>query len=167
MSPIDRLLNGLLRMVSQLGAPTVLVNAAGVSAHATVDQLDDDEWQSVLDINLTGCMRMIRACWPTMHAEQFGRIVNIGSTAARTGAVGYSAFAHLKQDCWGLRVAPQSKAPPQYHLRNGESDLGGNRDVASGAAEIATRTGRSVVSEIQAIAESSQQRVWYNRRRRA
>ena len=145
-------------VVSHLGAPTVLVNAAGVSAHATVDQLDDDEWQSVLDINLTGCMRMIRACWPTMHAEQFVRIVNIGSTAARTGAVGHSAYCASKAGLLGLTRCTAIEGSPSGITCVMVSPTWVETEMLrQSAAEIATRTGRSVASEIQAIAESNPQ----------
>lgn len=70
----------------------VLVNNAGIAtpSGAGVDQITESEWSLMLDVNLSGAWRMIRAVAPTMVQQQGGSIVNIASTA---GLVGYRHFA--------------------------------------------------------------------------
>ncbi len=84
------------------GVIDILINAAGVSVHQPVCGHDDAAWQSVIDINLTGAFRMTRAVLPDMHAQGWGRIVNIGSTAATTGAVDNPAYCASKAGLLGL-----------------------------------------------------------------
>ena len=71
------------------GPVSILVNNAGISpkhdgVKATVAAMDVEEWQRVLDINLTGAFRCTKACLPDMVAARWGRIVNIASQAGRT-----------------------------------------------------------------------------------
>lgn len=75
----------------RFGAPNVLVNNAGISPKrdgrkVLTAQLDLDEWRRVLDVNLTGAFLGTRAVLPHMQAARWGRIVNVASQAARTGA---------------------------------------------------------------------------------
>jgi NAD(P)-dependent dehydrogenase (short-subunit alcohol dehydrogenase family) len=64
----------------QLGAPDIVVNCAGVTG-ATGDFLDVDDrgWLETLDINLMGAVRVSRAAIPAMRAQQWGRLILIGS----------------------------------------------------------------------------------------
>jgi len=90
------------RAVDALGPIDILVNAAGVSAQEGMIGHRDETWNQVLDINLTGCYRTIKRCFPGMVERRWGRIVNIASTAAEVGFPRYSAYCASKSALLGL-----------------------------------------------------------------
>jgi len=84
------------------GPIDILVNAAGTTAEQPVCGHPDNLWQKILDTNLTGAFRMIRALLPGMMARKWGRIINIGSTAATVGWKGNPAYCASKAGLLGL-----------------------------------------------------------------
>lgn len=90
------------RAVDWFGPADVLINAAGLTAQQPVQGHSDALWQSIIDTNLTGAFRMIRACLPAMKAQGWGRIVNIGSTAATVGWEDNPAYCASKAGLLGL-----------------------------------------------------------------
>lgn len=84
------------------GPVDILVNAAGITAEQPVTGHPDDLWSDVLETNLTGAFRMIRATLPAMMAQGWGRIVNIGSTAASVGHRDNPAYCASKAGLLGL-----------------------------------------------------------------
>jgi NAD(P)-dependent dehydrogenase (short-subunit alcohol dehydrogenase family) len=84
------------------GPADILVNAAGTTAEQPVCGHPDGLWEKILDTNLTGAFRMIRALLPGMIARGFGRIVNIGSTAATIGWKDNPAYCASKAGLLGL-----------------------------------------------------------------
>ena len=87
------------------GHADILVNSAGVTAHELVCGHDEQSWLDVIDINLSGPFRMIRACLPQMKARSWGRIINIGSTAATTATADHAAYCASKSGLLGLNRA--------------------------------------------------------------
>jgi 3-hydroxybutyrate dehydrogenase len=85
-----------------LGPIEILVNAAGVAAQELMTEARDETWSTVLDINLTGAYRAIKLCLPGMIAGGWGRIVNIGSTAAEVGFARHAAYCASKHGLLGL-----------------------------------------------------------------
>ncbi len=81
------------RVVSELGAPTVLVNNAGVLRDNLLFKMTDDDWDTVLGVHLRGAFLMSRATQAHMVAAKWGRIVNLSSTSAlgNRGQANYSA----------------------------------------------------------------------------
>jgi NAD(P)-dependent dehydrogenase (short-subunit alcohol dehydrogenase family) len=84
------------RIVRDLGAPHVLVNAAGISARSQQEPLSAGAWATILRINLISCWIGMRSVLPYMVARQSGSIVNIGALAAQqpfsvTALGGYAA----------------------------------------------------------------------------
>lgn len=90
------------RAADWFGAADVLVNAAGVTAEQPVQGHSDALWQRIIDTNLTGAFRMTRFCLPAMMAQGWGRIVNIGSTAASVGWRDNPAYCASKAGLLGL-----------------------------------------------------------------
>jgi len=88
--------------VAELGPVHILVNAAGVCAQELMTEARDETWATVLGINLTGAFRTIKHCLPTMIASGWGRIVNIGSTAAEVGFARHAAYCASKHGLLGL-----------------------------------------------------------------
>jgi NAD(P)-dependent dehydrogenase (short-subunit alcohol dehydrogenase family) len=92
-------------LTARHGAADILVNSAGVTAHELVCGHDEQSWLDVIDINLSGPFRMIRACLPQMKARGWGRIINIGSTAATTATADHAAYCASKSGLLGLNRA--------------------------------------------------------------
>jgi 3-oxoacyl-[acyl-carrier protein] reductase len=81
------------RVVEELGEPVVLVNNAGVTRDNLLFRLTDDDWDTVMAVNLRGPFVMTRAVQKYMTAAKWGRIVNISSISAlgNRGQANYSA----------------------------------------------------------------------------
>ncbi len=87
------------------GPADILVNAAGTTAEQPVTGHSDELWEKIVDTNLNGAFRMIREVLPNMIARKWGRIVNIGSTAASVGWKDNPATAPRNPACSGSRAA--------------------------------------------------------------
>ena len=87
---------------SQWGAIEVLVANAGTGMSARVDRTTDDDWQRMLDLNLTAPFRCVRRAVPAMREARFGRIIVIASTAARIGEPYIAAYTASKHGVLGL-----------------------------------------------------------------
>jgi NAD(P)-dependent dehydrogenase (short-subunit alcohol dehydrogenase family) len=85
---------------SRWGAADLVVPAAGVAAIAPIEQTSPDDFDSIVETNLTGAFLLIRALLPAMKARGRGWIVPILSLAAQRGFPGWSAYCASK---WGLR----------------------------------------------------------------
>lgn len=84
------------------GPIDILVNAAGTTAEQPVCGHSDALWQKIIDTNLTGAFRMTRALLPGMIERGWGRIINIGSTAASVGWKDNPAYCASKAGLLGL-----------------------------------------------------------------
>ena len=73
--------------VAKFGQLDILVNTAGVLTSTPLDQVTDEEWYSVMDINLKGTFECCRAAITEMKKRRYGKIVNIGSLAGKVGGV--------------------------------------------------------------------------------
>jgi 3-oxoacyl-[acyl-carrier protein] reductase len=76
------------------GPVLILVNNAGIRMDGLSPQLDDEQWQTVIDTNLTSTFRATRAVLPKMMRARFGRVINLASVAgirANPGQANYSA----------------------------------------------------------------------------
>ena len=90
-------------VVETLGTPTVLVNNAGVNRLARSETYTDDDWDLVLDVNLTGVFRCCRAAGARMLAAGRGSIVNVSSiVGASVGMPWRSAYSASKAGVVGL-----------------------------------------------------------------
>ena len=70
----------------QLGTPQILVNNAGWDEFRPFLETDEQFWDRVIEINFKGCLRTSRRVVPAMVDARYGRVVNIGSDAARVGS---------------------------------------------------------------------------------
>ncbi len=95
-----------------LGPVDILVNAAGTDVQQSLCGHPEDLWLKVIDTNLNGAFRMTAACMPGMVERKWGRILNIASTAAHTGAPHNAAYCASKSGLLGLtRVTALEGAP--------------------------------------------------------
>ncbi len=88
--------------LAAIGPVDILVNAAGITAEQPVCGHDDALWDRIIETNLTGAFRMSRAVLPDMMARGWGRVINIGSTAASVGAKDSPAYCASKAGLLGL-----------------------------------------------------------------
>lgn len=87
---------------SPQGSIDILVNAAGISTSQTVCEHDEAMWSSIINTNLTGAFRMTKALLPGMIKRNWGRVINIGSTAATVGEINSPAYCASKAGLLGL-----------------------------------------------------------------
>jgi 3-oxoacyl-[acyl-carrier protein] reductase len=93
---VDAAVAGLKDSVS------LLVNNAGITRDRSVLKMSDDEWQSVLSVNLTGAFHVVRALAPAMREAGYGRIVNITSINGIRGKFGQANYSASKAGLIGL-----------------------------------------------------------------
>ncbi len=84
------------------GPVEVLVANAGSAVSARVDRTSDEDWQRMLEINLTAPFRCLRRAIPAMRAASYGRIVVVASVAARVGEPYIAAYTASKHGVLGL-----------------------------------------------------------------
>jgi 3-oxoacyl-[acyl-carrier protein] reductase len=82
-----------------LGAPSVVINNAGVIHRTSVDATSDDSWNEQLDVNLRAPFQLTRAFLPAMKAAKTGRFIHVASISATMGARNAAAYSASK---WGL-----------------------------------------------------------------
>jgi 3-oxoacyl-[acyl-carrier protein] reductase len=85
-----------------MGSLDILVNNAGITRDQLFMRMSDDDWQDVLNVNLTSAMRLCRASVRPMMKARWGRIVNIGSVVGTTGNPGQVNYATAKAGLVGM-----------------------------------------------------------------
>ena len=95
---------------THLGAVDVLVNNAGLGLTRSIVETSEAEWLSVLDVNLTGCFRMLRAFLPDMRARGRGSIVNVSSICAWRAEAGQTAYGASKAGVLALTRCAAAEA---------------------------------------------------------
>lgn len=86
----------------RLGSVDILVNNAGIASSSPLHRQSLEEWDRIMAVNVTGTFLCTRAFAPAMAQRGWGRIVNIASIAARTGAPYITAYAASKHAVMGL-----------------------------------------------------------------
>lgn len=85
-----------------LGGVDILVNNAGLTRDQLVLRMKDDDWQTVLDVNLTAAFRLSRAALRGMMKRRWGRIIGITSIVGVTGNPGQANYAAAKAGMIGM-----------------------------------------------------------------
>jgi len=106
--------------IATRGRVDVLVNNAGVVSTRGFAELGDDEWDRVLAVNLTAAFVSTQSVWSRMVAQRHGRLVYIGSRAARTGGNNAGpAYVASKGGIQALVIAAAKEGAPHGILANG------------------------------------------------
>lgn len=84
------------------GTPAILVNNAGITRDNLLMRMKDEEWDEVIETNLTSAFRMCRACLKGMMKARFGRIIMISSVIGATGNPGQANYAATKAGVIGF-----------------------------------------------------------------
>ena len=94
------------RAAEAAGAPiSILVNNAGITRDNLMMRMKDEEWDDVLDVNMTASMMITRACLRAMMKARFGRIISISSIVGVTGNPGQANYAASKAGMIGFSKA--------------------------------------------------------------
>ena len=88
--------------VESMGSVDVLVNNAGITRDNIFMRMSDDEWQSVIDVNLTATFKLCRGVLRGMMKARWGRIVNISSVVGAVGNPGQGNYAAAKAGMVGM-----------------------------------------------------------------
>src|SRR5210317_1371637 len=88
--------------MAAMGSVDILVNNAGITRDNLFMRMSDDEWNSVLDVNLTATMRLCRGVLRGMMKARWGRIINISSVVGTTGNPGQGNYAASKAGMVGM-----------------------------------------------------------------
>ncbi len=94
-------------------APSLLVNNAGITRDRSLLKMSDDEWRSVLEVNLTGAFNVLRAVAPGMVAAGYGRIVNVASINGLRGKFGQANYSASKAGLIGLTKTAARELGPK------------------------------------------------------
>jgi 3-oxoacyl-[acyl-carrier protein] reductase len=95
----------LAQINQQYGAPSVLINNAGITRDNLLMRMKEDEWNDVIDTNLASVYRLSKACLRAMLKMKRGRIVNIASVVGFSGNPGQTNYAAAKAGMVGFSRA--------------------------------------------------------------
>ena len=99
-------MNIVQRTLEQFGRIDILVNNAALARSTRIGALEADEWRHALEVNLTAPFLLTKAVLPTMQSQQYGRIINISSTAGRmVSTLGGAHYTASKAGLLGLTRA--------------------------------------------------------------
>jgi len=89
-------------MKDEHGAPTILVNNAGITRDNLIVRMKESEWDEIIDTNLTSVFRLSKACLRGMMKARTGRVINITSVVGVSGNAGQSNYAAAKAGIIGF-----------------------------------------------------------------
>jgi len=95
----------VVMITERYGAPTILVNNAGITRDNLMMRMKDDEWADVIGTNLSPLFTVSKACLRGMTKARWGRIVNISSVVAQMGNAGQANYAASKAGAEGMSRA--------------------------------------------------------------
>jgi NAD(P)-dependent dehydrogenase (short-subunit alcohol dehydrogenase family) len=131
------------RVKQDLGDPLILVNNAGIAGSAKLSETTDEMWEAMLRVNATGAFYCMRAVVPMMVEAKWGRVVNVASIAARSGAAYIAAYAASKHALLGLTRAVAAEVAARGVTVNAVCPGYVDTEMTDrSAAFISVRTGR-------------------------
>ncbi|PVZ68935.1 3-oxoacyl-ACP reductase FabG [Pelagibaculum spongiae] len=96
-------ITGLIsEITTEFGAPAILVNNAGITRDNLLMRMKDDQWDDIIQTNLSSVFRLSKACMRGMMKARWGRIVTIGSVVGQMGNAGQTNYAAAKAGLIGF-----------------------------------------------------------------
>jgi 3-oxoacyl-[acyl-carrier protein] reductase len=89
-------------VASELGPVSILVNNAGIARTQKVEEITEEDWDEIVNVNLKSAFMVTQAVLPGMRAQKWGRVINMSSVAAQTGGVIGPHYASSKAGMIGL-----------------------------------------------------------------
>jgi 3-oxoacyl-[acyl-carrier protein] reductase len=105
VSNLEEFQNLIKDTTDTYGSVDILVNNAGITRDALIMRMSEEDWDTVIDVNLKGAFNGIKAVTRTMMKQRFGRIINISSVVGLTGNAGQVNYAASKAGLIGLTKA--------------------------------------------------------------
>ena len=102
VSDYDACTAGIAQVEADLGPVEILVNNAGITRDAPFHKMTRDQWQQVIDTNLSGVFNMTHPVWPGMRERKFGRIITISSINGQKGQFAQVNYAASKAGDLGI-----------------------------------------------------------------
>ncbi|MCC0029659.1 MAG: acetoacetyl-CoA reductase [Brucellaceae bacterium] len=96
VSSYDACAEGIGKIEAELGPIEVLVNNAGITRDAMFHRMTPDQWNAVINTNLTGLFNMTHPVWNGMRDRKFGRVINISSVNGQKGQAGQANYSAAK-----------------------------------------------------------------------
>jgi acetoacetyl-CoA reductase len=94
--------DGIAKVEADLGPVEILVNNAGITRDVMFHKMLPEQWNDVINTNLTGLFNMTHPVWPGMRERGFGRIINISSINGQKGQMGQANYAAAKAGDIGM-----------------------------------------------------------------
>ncbi|SMX45406.1 beta-ketoacyl-ACP reductase [Actibacterium lipolyticum] len=101
----DACVAGIAKVEEELGPIDVLVNNAGITRDSMFHRMTREQWQEVIDTNLSGVFNMTHPVWPGMRERKFGRVVTISSINGQKGQAGQANYSAAKAGDLGFTKA--------------------------------------------------------------
>ncbi|MCK0089969.1 beta-ketoacyl-ACP reductase [Rhodococcus sp. F64268] len=101
-------------VIAEHGRIDILINNAGITIDRTVLKMEDDDWDKVISVNLSGAFYLAQAALRHMLERGTGRIVNVSSVIGETGNIGQANYAASKAGLFGLTKTLAKEAT--FHL---------------------------------------------------
>jgi NAD(P)-dependent dehydrogenase (short-subunit alcohol dehydrogenase family) len=98
--------------IERMGRVDILVNNAGSNLPQPIDQVRDEDWDRLVELNLSSCMALTRALVPQMKERRWGRIIHISSIMAYSSAGGRNVYSATKSALLGLARASANDLGP-------------------------------------------------------
>jgi 3-oxoacyl-[acyl-carrier protein] reductase len=92
----------LKQIAEQFGSPSILINNAGITRDNLLMRMKEDEWNDIINTNLSSVFRMSKACLRAMMKARYGRIISIASVVGVTGNAGQANYAAAKAGIIGF-----------------------------------------------------------------
>jgi NAD(P)-dependent dehydrogenase (short-subunit alcohol dehydrogenase family) len=146
------LLTAITAASAALGPVDILINNAGAAASEALHKSTDEVWQRMLAVNLTAAYHAMREVLPGMLARNYGRIVNIASTAGLTGYAYTSAYCAAKHGLVGLTRSAACETARHNITVNAVCPGYTDTDIVGDAvANISAKTGRSAAESLASL----------------
>lgn len=105
VSDFDAVQHAIVDIEKEYGPIDILVNNAGITRDGTLHRMTFEQWNAVIQTNLSSCFNTSRAVIEGMRAREFGRIINVGSVNGQAGQYGQVNYAAAKSGIHGFTKA--------------------------------------------------------------